>query len=36
MVSITDTPTIKYWKKMGKIVDTAKYNIPKQCRIGDT
>ena len=35
MVSINDRPTIKYWQNLGKIMDTAKYNIPKQCRIGD-
>ena len=36
MVSISDMPTIKYWHNLGKMMDTAKYKIPKQCRSGDT
>ena len=36
MVSISDTPTIKHWQNLGSIMDDAKVNIPKQCRIGDT
>ena len=36
MVSISDMPTIKYWYNLGTIVETAKYKIPKKCRIGDT
>ena len=36
MVSISDMPTIKYWKNLVSIMDKSKYNIPKQCRIGDT
>ena len=36
MVSINDMPTIKYWKNLGSMMDKAKENIPKQCRIGDT
>ena len=36
LVSISDMPTIKYWKILGSIMDKAKENIPKQCRIGDT
>ena len=29
-------PTIKYWKNLESVMDKAKYNIPKKCRIGDT
>ena len=36
MVSISDMPTIKNWKKLGSIMDKAKEKIPKECRIGDT
>ena len=36
MVSISDMLAIKYWQNLGSILDKAKDNIPKQCRIGDT
>ena len=36
MVSISDMPTIKYWKNLGSIMDKSKEKITKQCRIGDT
>ena len=36
MVWISNWPTIKYWQNLGTFIDTAKENIPKQCRIGDT
>ena len=36
MVSISDMTTSKYWKILGSMMDKAKENIPKQCRIGDT
>ena len=36
MLSISDMPTIKYWKNLESVMDKAKYNIPKKCRIGDT
>ena len=36
IVSISDTPSIKHWQNLGKKLDTAKENIPKQWRIGDT
>ena len=29
MVSISDMPTIKYWKILGSIIDKAKERIPK-------
>ena len=29
-------PTIKYWQNLASIMNKAKENIPKQCRIGDT
>ena len=35
MVSISDMPTIKYWENLGSIMDKAKEEIPKKCRIGD-
>ena len=28
MVSISDTPTVKYWKILGSIMDKAKEKIP--------
>ena len=34
-VSISDTPTIKYWHTLERIMVNAKDNIPKECRIGD-
>ena len=36
MVSISDMPTIKYWKNLGSIMDKSKEKIPKQFIIGDT
>ena len=36
MIFISDTPTIKYWKILGNIIDKAKQKIPKECRISDT
>ena len=36
MVSISDMPTIKYWKHFGSMMDKAKEKIPKKFRIGDT
>ena len=36
MVSISDMLTIKYWQNLGTIMETAKENIHKQFRIGDT
>ena len=36
MVSISDMPSIKYWKNLGKCLDTEKEKITKQCRIVDT
>ena len=35
MVSISDMPNVKYWQNLGKVLDTAKEKIPKQCSIGD-
>ena len=35
IVSISDMPSIKYWKNLGLIMDTEKGNTPKQCSIGD-
>ena len=35
-VSMIDMPTIKYWKKLGWIMNQAKTMIPEECRIGDT
>ena len=35
MVSISYIPTIKYWKNLGRFIDTAKEKIPKKCSIGD-
>ena len=35
-VSISDIPTIKYWKILGSTMDKAKQMIPKEFRIGDT
>ena len=29
-------PTIKYWKILASIIDTAKEKIPKECSISDT
>ena len=36
MVSISDMPTITYWKNLVSIMDKAKEKIPKEYRIGDT
>ena len=36
IVSIGDIPTVKYWKKLGRIMEEAKVMIPKERRIGDT
>ena len=36
MVSISDIPTIKYWKNLGSMMDKAKEKITKKCRIDDT
>ena len=36
MVSISDMPTIKHWNNLGAFMYTAKENIRKQSRIGDT
>ena len=36
MVSISDMPTIKYWKILVSIMDKAKEKIPKEFIIGDT
>ena len=36
MVSISDTPTIKYWQNLESMMDKSKEKIPKKCRIGDT
>ena len=36
MVSISDMPTVQYWKNLGIKLDKAKDKIPKQFRIGDT
>ena len=35
MVSISDFPTVQYWKNLGSLLDKAKKKIPKQYRIGD-
>ena len=35
MISISDIPTVQYWKIWGSLLEKAKYDIPKQCRIGD-
>ena len=35
-MSISDMPTIKYWKILGSMMDKAKEKIPKQFKIGDT
>ena len=36
MVSMSDTPTVNYWHYLEIIVLRAKYEITKECRIGDT
>ena len=36
MISISDMSTIKYWQKLGSIMDKSKEKISKECRIGDT
>ena len=36
MVSVSDMQTVNYWMNLGTLLDKAKENIPKQCRIGDT
>ena len=36
MVSISDMPTVKYWKNLGGLLYKSKDKIPKQCRIGNT
>ena len=36
MVSISDMPTVQYWKILRDLLYKAKENIPKQCRMGDT
>ena len=36
MVSISDVPSIKYWKNLVKVLDTAEANIPKKFRMDDT
>ena len=35
MISISDVPSMKYWKFLGSMMDKAKEKFPKQCRIGD-
>ena len=35
-VLISDMLSIKYWQNLGKVLDTAKENIPKQFSICDT
>ena len=35
MVSITDSPTIKYWQNLEKNMVSAKVKVLEQCRIGD-
>ena len=36
MVSISDMLTMKYWHILGSMMDKAKENIPRKCRIDDT
>ena len=35
-VSIIETPTIKYWQNLGRIMNHAKAMIPVECIIGDS
>ena len=36
IVSISEMPTIKYWKNLERTMVKAKEMIPNECRIGDT
>ena len=35
-VSMSEMPTIKYWKNLGRITNQSKAMIPVECRIGDS